>query len=227
MDGSDSRAVLLCGATGLVGRECLRLLAADPGVGRIVVLARRPLGGVPARAVGAPDVEQHVVDFDQLERHAERLRVDQIICSLGTTIRKAGSKERFRQVDHDYPLGIGRLAAEQGANHFLLVSATGADPRSLFFYSRVKGEVEAAVSALPFRSVSIVRPSLLLGEREEFRLGEEIGKRLSFLFPPGKRPVHASSVAAALLQLAREDGPGRRTVESAGIPALAAAYLGS
>lgn len=222
--------VLLAGATGLVGRHCLELLTADTAFRRVVVLTRRPL---PADLPGAddPKVEERVIDFDRLT-DPRRLshpdppsldrvpRVDQVICALGTTLRRAGSKERFHQVDFGYPAALARMAVERGARHFLLVSAIGADAASRIFYNRVKGELEEAVSALPYRSVTIVRPSLLLGDREDFRLGEELAKRLSFLAPRRYRPVHALRVAAALVQAAKDDEPGRRIIESAGIPPL-------
>jgi uncharacterized protein YbjT (DUF2867 family) len=204
------RSILLAGATGLVGRECLRLLVGDPAFSRVVVLARRPL----PESASAPKLEAHVVDFDGLEANAALFKVDQILCALGTTIKQAGSRARFRAVDHDYPIALARLGLQHGARHFLLVSALGANPRSRIFYNRVKGEVEEAVLALPYRSVTIARPSLLLGERRDRRLGEEIGKRVAFLVPSKYKPVQAQAVAAALVRLAREDAPGRRVIES-------------
>ena len=127
-------------------------------------------------------------------------------------------------MDYGYALKVAQLGLEQGARHFLLVSSLGADRRSGVFYSRVKGELETAVSALAYQSVSIVRPSVLLGERAEFRLGEEIAKRLvflAFLVPAKYKPIHSRDVAAALVRLAKEDQPGRRIVESAELRAWA------
>jgi uncharacterized protein YbjT (DUF2867 family) len=212
-------SVLLCGATGLVGSECLRLLAVDPAFGRVVTIGRRPLTAAQQALTDMSRIEQHVVDFDNLAAHAGAFAVDAIICALGTTLRQAGSKGRFRQVDLGYPLAVARLGVEQGASHFLLVSSIGADAGSRAFYTRVKGELEDAVSGLPYRSITIVRPSLLLGERREFRLGEEIGKRFAFLMPRRYRPVPASAVAAVLVQAAKDDAPGRRVIESQEIPA--------
>jgi uncharacterized protein YbjT (DUF2867 family) len=218
------RSVLLCGATGLVGGECLRLLVGDPEIERIVVLTRRPLASNPGGTGDAVKVEQRVVDFDRLADEAAAMDVEQVFCALGTTMQKAGSKERFRTVDLEYPLQIARLARGQGAHHFLLVSAKGASSGSRIFYSRVKGELEDAVTALDYPAVTIVRPSLLLGDREEFRLGERIAERLSFLAPPSLRPVPAADVAAALMQAAREDRTGRWAIESKEISHVAAMY---
>ena len=206
------RSALILGATGLVGGECLRQFAASDHFPRVIALTRRPLPEVP------PRVETHVVDFERLEDAAAAFRVSHIVCAVGTTIKKAGTQEAFRRVDHDYPLAAARLGLREGARHFLLVSALGASARSRIFYSRVKGEVEDAIRALSYRSVTIVRPSLLLGERGEFRLGEAIGKVFAGLLPGRYRPVHAREVAAALLRAAIEDRPGVRVIESMEIP---------
>jgi len=179
-----------------------------------VVVARRPL---PRELVDG-NVEPHVVDFDRLADHAELFRVDQILCALGTTIKVAGSQQRFRVVDFEYPLAAARLGVERGATHYLLVSSLGANPRSRVFYSRVKGELESAVLALPYRSVTIARPSLLLGPRAEYRLGEQIAKRLAFLMPRSYKPVGAHAVAATLVRAAKDDAPGRRIIESKEMP---------
>jgi len=222
---SSPPSVLLCGATGLVGRECLRLLSGDPAFGRVVVLTRRRLPPELLHGLDPSTMEEHVVDFGDLSAHAELFDVDQVVCALGTTIRKAGSRNRFREVDVGIPLAVARQGFEGGAAHTLLVSALGADPRSRIFYNRVKGELERALSAIPFRSLTFVRPSLLLGERAESRLGEEVMKRMSFLLPARYKPVEARAVAATLLHAAREDAPGRRVIESREVPALAEAYF--
>ncbi len=210
---------MLLGATGLVGRECLRLLLADPGVTRIVALTRRPLGG----QAQSPKLQVEVVDFDQLASHAELFSVDQIFCALGTTIKKAGSRDAFRRVDFTYPLTAAKLGAERGARHFLLVSALGASAESRIFYNRVKGQLEDALRTLPYPSVTIVRPSLLVGDRAEFRLGEELGKRVGWLAPGKFKPVSATRVAAALVRAAQDDAPGLHILESNDIPLAAAA----
>ena len=203
-------AVALLGATGLVGRHCLDLLASDRAFERIVVIARRKFAEATA-----PRVEAHIVDLDHLDEHPELFAVDQVICALGTTIKAVGgSQERFRAVDYGIPLTAAKLAARQGARHFLLVSAIGASAESRFFYNRVKGDLEDALRTLAFRSLTIVRPSLLLGERAEFRLGEQIAKRFAWLVPGRYRPVHARDVALALVHAAKTDAPGMRIIES-------------
>jgi uncharacterized protein YbjT (DUF2867 family) len=203
-----SASVAILGATGLVGAECVRQFAESPRFARVIALARRPLANISSR------FETRVIDFERLEEAHEHFRVSHIVCALGTTIKKAGTQERFRRVDHDYPLAAARLGLREGAKHFLLVSALGASARSRVFYSRVKGEVEDAIRALPYHSVTIVRPSLLLGERGEFRLGESIGKLFAAITPRKYKPVQASAVAATLLRAAGEDQAGVRIIES-------------
>lgn len=215
------KSIALFGATGLVGSECLRLLLDDGSFSRIIIFSRRQLSVKPAGEADRPTLETRVLDFEEIESHGKDLAVDQIVCALGTTIRKAGSQQEFRKVDFDYPLTIARTALAHGAGHFLLVSALGANAGSRWFYNRVKGELEAAILALPFRSLTIVRPSLLLGKRSEFRLGEKIAEWLAFLMPEKYKPVSAAAVAEALVASAREDRAGKRIIESAEIRASA------
>ncbi len=217
----NEKSVLLCGATGLVGRHCLRLLSHSPAFGRLVVLTRRSLPQDVLQGVNVEKLEEHVLPFDELEAQPHLFQVDLILCALGTTIKEAGSKEGFLQVDFQYPLSMARLGIQEGATHFLLVSAVGANARSRFFYSRVKGELEEAVLALSYRSTTIVRPSLLLGKRDDFRLGEEVAKRLGFLAPARYKPVGAKVVAGALVRAAEENLPGTRIIESDQIGAQA------
>ena len=203
-----SSSVLILGATGLVGAECVRQFAESSRFERVIALARRPLADPSTR------VESHVIDFERLDDAARHFRVSHVVCALGTTIKKAGTQERFRRVDYDYALAAARLGVREGARHFLLVSALGASAKSRIFYSRVKGELDDAIRALAYRSVTIVRPSLLLGERAEVRPGESIGKFFAGIVPRKWRPVHASAVAATLLRAAVEDQPGVRVIES-------------
>ena len=145
--------LMLVGATGLAGGAVLRQALADARVTRIVAPTRREL---PPH----PKLENPVVDFEHPPADAAWWCVDAVICTLGSTIRRAGSQEAFRRVDHDFPLAVARLARQHGARAFALNSATGADPGSRFFYNRVKGEVEDALREIGFPSLTIVRPAL-------------------------------------------------------------------
>lgn len=210
-------SVALLGATGLVGKHCLDFLASDRAFERVVVVARRKF----AEAM-APRVEAHIVDFEHLDERPELFGVDAVICALGTTIKAVGgSEEKFRQVDYDFPLAAAKLAARQEARHFLLVSALGADATSRLFYNRVKGELEDALRPLPFRAITIVRPSLLLGDRNEFRLGEEVAKRFGWVLPGNLRPIEARDVAKVLVDCVKRDEPGMHIIESEEIRELA------
>ena len=202
------RSVLVVGATGLVGAEIVRQLAADDTVARVVAAARRFPEGLPAR------VEAHVVDFDRLTDHEPLFAVDQIFCALGTTIKQAGSQAAFRKVDFDYPLNVARLGLKNGARHFLLVSALGANSESGIFYNRVKGELEDQLRPLGYRAVTIARPSLLIGARKEFRLIERLGAVIGEVVPGRYRPVRAEAVARSLVTAARIDAPGLHIIES-------------
>lgn len=208
---STGLTVMLVGATGLVGNQCLSRLMDAPGIERIRVLARR----MPSRQL--PDkVEVCVADFNRLERHAEWFDVDAVICALGTTIGQAGSQAAFRQVDFDYPLQVAQLAKASGARQFALVSALGADARANVFYNRVKGELEEALQAIGFESLAVARPSLLQGDRREFRFGERLALKISGwlrpLIPLQWRPVAADQVAAALVESVLRPQPGLRVM---------------
>lgn len=214
---------MVAGATGLVGNHVLRLLLADSSWSRVVTIGRRP---APERH---DKLEQRIVDLGALEALADLPRADDVFCCLGTTIKQAGSQDAFRRVDYDYVVGLARAGLRAGATQFLLVSAIGADPASRVFYSRVKGEAEAAVRQLPYRGVEIFRPSLLLGERAEVRLGERIAMlvapmvSLALLGPLRRfRPIHADTVARGMVQIAKEAPRGPNVFEYDAIMAAAA-----
>lgn len=189
---------MIAGATGLVGREILQGLLADPSVAAIHVLGRRPI------ASGNPKVTMHVVDFRAVPTLPG---IDEVFLALGTTIKVAGSREAFRAVDFDANLAVARAALASGAKRAGLVSAMGASARSGVFYNRIKGELEEALSALPFEGLVIARPSFLAGDREALgqpvRRGEGIGVAVSRilgpLLPKNYRSVPAAAVARALL----------------------------
>ena len=217
---SPPRRVLLAGATGLVGRALLHQLLADPMVGEVRALTRRALsrsellgrGGHPP---GDERLQVCEIDFERLDRHTELFEVDWVCCAMGTTLRKAGSRAAFRQVDFDYPFQMAQLARAHGARQLLLVSAMGADADSRVFYNRVKGELEEALAELDYESVCVAQPSLLAGERGEFRLAERLGLALGFLMPERFKPVQAAQVAAGLLAVARDERPGWHVLSNA------------
>jgi len=161
--------VMLLGATGLTGGKVLQGLLGREEVSQVVALVRHKLPTLHDK------LDQHEVDFDKLEDHAELFDVDAIICCLGTTIKKAGSQEQFRKVDLGYPLKAGELGRSHGVRAFILMSAIGASSSSTIFYNRVKGELEDALRDLNYPYLSIYHPSLLLGDRKEQRTAEALG----------------------------------------------------
>ncbi|HEX8330240.1 MAG TPA: NAD-dependent epimerase/dehydratase family protein [Hymenobacter sp.] len=209
------KTALLTGATGLIGSQLLPLLLASGRYSKVIVVGRK------AVAVVHPKLTQVVTDLDRLEEVRLQLIADDVYCCLGTTMRQAGSKEAFYKVDFLYVVSLAALTASNFAAQFLVVSSMGADAESLIYYSRVKGQMEAAVRQAPFRAIHIFRPSLLLGVRAAPRLGERIGATVLRVLQPllrgplqKYRPVTGAAVAAAMLRAAEDDGGGVRVHES-------------
>ncbi len=193
------RTALIAGASGLVGGFLLRQLLELPEYGRVVSLGRRPL------ALTHPKLVQVTVDFAALEKVTADLRCDDAFCCLGTTIKRAGSQENFRAVDHAAVLAVAWAARRNGAARFFVVSSLGANAQSRVFYNRVKGETEEALEVLDFQTLGIFRPSLLLGPRAEKRLGERVGAALMWVAEPlllgslrQYRAIQAEVVARAM-----------------------------
>ncbi len=198
------RIALLAGATGLIGSHCLERLLAEPAYTRVITLGRRPLDRAD------PKLEQRILELDRLGTvGVEFPRATDVFCCLGTTMKQAGSEAAFRQVDFTFVVSLAGLALGSGAKQFLLVSALGASPTSRIFYSRVKGETEKAVAALPFEGRQFFRPSILVGERAERRAGESLGiavmrgTAFAMVGPLRKyRPIAAATVAEAMVRVA-------------------------
>jgi uncharacterized protein YbjT (DUF2867 family) len=208
-------SILLLGATGLVGKEVLRQALADRRVSRIVAPTRRAL------AEQHPKLENPIVDFDALPAEASWWGCDGAICALGTTMRRAGSRAAFFKVDHDYVVNGARLARQHGVRSFAVVTAVGANPRSSFFYPRVKGEVEQALEGLSFPSLTIVRPSFIGGERQERRPTERaflaVLGVVNPMLPRGWRMNPAANIARVLIEAAVTARPGTRVVASSAL----------
>lgn len=203
--------LLLVGATGLVGQSVLHQALANPNVRSVVALTRRPL---PSH----PKLLNPVVDFDALPEDAPWWAVDAVVCTLGTTIKKAGSQAAFYKVDHDHPLRVAELARAQGARAYALNSALGADAASRVFYSRTKGELERDLKSLGYSSITFVRPGLIGGERAESRPAEQLGVKVSEwlkpLLPKRYRVVPAERIAFHLLHAALAEAPGVQVLMS-------------
>ncbi|MGB3620525.1 MAG: NAD-dependent epimerase/dehydratase family protein [Ketobacter sp.] len=192
--------VLLLGATGLVGQSCLTHLLSSSVVNEVIAPTRRSL---PVRDRKLYNV---LVDFERLDEYPELFDADVILCCLGTTIKQAGSRAQFKKVDYEYCIEAAELGRARCAKAFLLVSAVGASAQSMVFYSRVKGKLETYLRALEYPVLSIYRPSLLLGDRQQNRLGEELGAKVMSLLNPlmvgsmtRYRSISADTVARAMV----------------------------
>jgi len=212
----NGKTALVFGATGLVGSELTRLLLRENSYAHIKLFVRNPLT-IPVHE----KVEIIQTDFENLEKVQSSLTGDDLFCCLGTTIKKAGTQHEFRKIDFELILKIAQLAKKNHVDHFLVISSLGAQVRSSNFYLRTKGEMEQAVSSLGFNKISIVRPSLLLGNRKEFRLGETIGKAAMRFFRfalVGKlkkyQGIEAKDVAKSMIILAKGRGLGQTILES-------------
>ena len=206
------RTAIIAGATGLVGKELVYYLSGSPEYSRIHLLVRHLTGNTHEKII------EHLIDFDQLQDFSLEERIDDVYCTLGTTMKKAGNKDAFRKVDLEYVVTLARRAKELGAHRFLVVSAIGAEPKSMFYYNRIKGKMEKAVRKLGIETTVIVRPSLLLGERKEKRFGEEVSavfmKILRPFIPKKYRAVTAEKVAGSMYHMALTAPPGLHILES-------------
>lgn len=216
------KSALIVGATGLVGGFSLENLLASNSYQKVIALVRTPL------ATAHSKLESHVIDFDHLQQSSHLIRADDIFCALGTTIKKAGSQAAFEKVDYTYPFEVAKIALANGAKQFILVSALGTAQNSKIFYARVKWKTEQAILILPFRAVHILRPSFIIGKRTESRLGEHAAIVLARLISPlllGRwkkyRPIHARTIAKAMVILALQGSNGVHIYESDGIQNIA------
>jgi uncharacterized protein YbjT (DUF2867 family) len=198
--------ILLAGASGLTGEHLLDRLLSEPTVTRVLAPSRRALAEHPH----LDNPQGELLDLlPQLQGP-----IDTAFCCLGSTLKQAGSQDAFRAIDHDLVLAFARRARELGARHLLVISALGADPASAVFYNRVKGEMEQALRAMDWPQLTIVRPSLLLGARQELRLGERLAAPFVRWLPGKYRGIKATVLARALWRLALEENDGIRVIES-------------
>jgi uncharacterized protein YbjT (DUF2867 family) len=209
-----SRTAVVLGASGLVGGFCLRVLVDDADYTRVLTFGRRELPPL-TRA----KVTQRVADLGSLNVEDFRGAQD-VFSALGTTIRKAGSQAAFRKIDFELPLRAAHEALKAGAEQFVVVSSVGADPQSKNFYLRTKGELEQELARLPFRAVHIFRPSLLIGKRQEFRLGESLAIAIApaldlLALGPLRRyhSIRAETVGKAMVGAAKQGTSGTSVYE--------------
>jgi uncharacterized protein YbjT (DUF2867 family) len=219
------KTAVVLGATGLIGQHLVQELLQNEYFNRVRLLVRKPL------TINHPKVDIQVVNFNDEKDIAGRIDIgDVIFCCVGTTRKKVkGNKTEYRKVDYDIPIITARLGVQHGFSQFLLVSAIGANPVAANFYLQLKGCIEEDITALPFESIHIFRPSLLLGKREEFRLGERIAqvvvKATSFLLIGAWRkykPIQAADVARSMVAAANKEIAGVHMYEYDEMKALIA-----
>lgn len=210
-----NKKAILFGATGLVGEHCLKMLVDHDAYDKIVCLTRRPI------SYKSDKIINEVIDFAELDDHADHICGDDLFLCLGTTKAKAGSNRGLYEVDFTYNYKAALHAKKNGVSQVMLVSSIGANTGSVFFYTRVKGELEKTINKLGFWATHIFRPSLLKGKREEPRIKEElaviVGKGINLLTKGGLEnltPVHAKHVAQAMVNAAQKFKKGINYYES-------------
>ena len=207
----------IIGATGLIGGYLLEELMKDDYYDTVRILIRRPL------ELTHPKLEKKLVNFTDAESFRLALEgSDVVFCAIGTTQKKVkGDKEAYRKIDYYITVNAAKFCKLKGCETFVFVSSVGANSKSNNFYLKLKGEVEDAVKAVGLKSVHIMRPSVLLGVRKEFRLGEKISKGImsafSFLIPSKYKPVHGRDVAKAMVAAAKKHDEGFFALEYNGI----------
>lgn len=203
--------ILLLGGTGLVGKQVLLSLLFYTQIKKVIVWARH------FENSSKPNLPIEVIkvtwDDFQTGKVSVPDGIDAVFCCLGTTIGKAGSQEKFREIDYDYPLLAAIQAKEKNVPGFYIITAMGSDANSSIFYNRVKGELEKELMALSFPFLGIFRPSLLIGEREELRIGEKVGEVIGHIIPFGLfglkkyKPIQAEYVAKSMIYSLLKDKP--------------------
>ena len=209
------RSAVVFGATGLVGESLVKQLCEQQKYISVTAIGRNPL------TFKHEKLEQIIHSLDDLTESDIQFAHD-VFCCLGTTMKKAGSKEQFEKVDFEYPMSIASLAKNQHVEHFIVISAIGASEKARAYYSRVKGKLETELAKLQFPRLSIVRPSLLTGNRSEFRLGEKAGENVLKVLNPlligglkKFRSIEANQVATAMIAIAlMEDKTAVRVYQS-------------
>ena len=199
-----TKGAILFGASGLIGNCCIRRLLVHQAYDKVISIGRNPI------KVTHPKLIHYEVDMSHADNFRHLMRGDDLFICLGTTMKKAGSKEAFYDVDHNLIFNIAKTGSLQNMNQLIFVSSIGADSRSLIYYLKDKGELEGDVRRLPYWGIHIMRPSVLLGQREEKRTAEKLAGQLSkgLQYFSGSilgdiAPVDADDVAKAMVQAAQ------------------------
>ncbi len=203
----EQKTAIIAGASGLIGRSLTQLLLKSKDYGQVIALVRKPLG------IKHDKLTEQTFNFDELQETVDFPQANDVFCCLGTTMKKAGSKEAFYKVDYTYPYELAQRALKAGAQRYFLVSALWAKMASRHFYNRTKAELEDKISFLDYRTIYIFKPSLLRGKRNESRPGESFLLGLTRIIPfigPWKKfhPIRADKVADAMMKVAQQEDKG-------------------
>lgn len=196
------KVAIVIGATGAVGKELLAVLLTDKSFDKIKIFTRRPTG------VKHSKIEERLINFDEIETYENYFSGDVLFSCMGTTLKKAKTKENQYKIDYTYQYEVARLCSNNSVSRYVLVSSGSANSKSRNFYIRMKGQLEDAVRELPFEFLTIVRPSVLVAKRKEFRLGEFLGIYLGYILTllPGLwkyRPIKTRTVARAMVNASK------------------------
>ena len=207
-----SISISVIGSTGLIGKQFLESIS-EGDYAQVIAITRRSIPSLEQQLF----IKQAIHDFSNLDKLGDDLKTDVLVCALGTTIKTAGSQARFMEIDHDIPLETARIAQAEGCKTFILISAVGANPQSSIFYSRVKGLLEEDLKELDFDRLFILRPGMLLGDRQEKRSGEFIGKLLmqplNFLIPWKYKAIHSATLVSTIHHLIASQKQGLQIIE--------------
>ena len=194
------KTALVIGATGLVGNELVHQLLADDRFGAVLVFVRRSMG------ISHSKLQEFIINFDEPQNWSHLVKGDVLFSALGTTLKKAGSKEAQYKIDHDYQYNFAQAAAQNQVPVYVLVSSAMASVSSRIFYTRMKGELERDIQLLPFQAIHIMQPGMLQGNRKENRPGEKIGLSVIRLLNKmgialKQKPIPAGLVAKAMINV--------------------------
>ncbi|NLA61811.1 MAG: NAD(P)H-binding protein [Bacteroidales bacterium] len=194
------KKAIILGATGLTGSHLLELLLNDPNYDAVKVFTRKKLPNIH------PKLEEYEIDLLKLSDYADKFTADVVFCCIGTTKAKTPNKELYRAVDYGIPVEAAKLCKKNAINSFIVISAIGANPQSKVFYNRLKGEMERDVLAQQIEHTQLLQPSLIVGNREEKRIGEDLSKQFmklfGFLIPARYKMIEGKTIAKAMVQMA-------------------------
>lgn len=196
------KKAIILGATGLTGSHLLELLLNDPNYDVVKVFTRKKL------SIAHPKLEEHIIDLLKLSDYATQFTADVVFCCIGTTKAKTPNKDIYRAIDYGIPVEAAKLAKQNNIDHFIVISALGAKAQSKVLYSKLKGEMERDVLAQQIEHTHLLQPSLIVGNRNEKRIGEDLSKHImklfGFLIPARYKMIEAKTIAKAMAQIARK-----------------------